>query len=46
MGLSLADWMMRNGARHLVITSRNPKVDQAWLDNAERRGATVRIMSK
>ncbi|KAI9927011.1 hypothetical protein MW887_003392 [Aspergillus wentii] len=45
MGLSIADWMIRNGAKYLVITSRNPKVDKAWLDSVERRGAVVRIMS-
>lgn len=46
MGLSIADWMIRNGAKYLVITSRNPKVDKAWLDSMDRRGAVVRIMSK
>lgn len=46
MGLSIADWMIRNGAKTLVITSRNPKIDIAWLDSTKRRGAVVRIMSK
>lgn len=46
MGLSIADWMIRNGAKTLVITSRNPKIDRAWLDSTDRRGAVVRIMSR
>lgn len=46
MGLSIADWMIRNGAKTLVITSRNPKIDRDWLDSTERRGAVVRIMSR
>jgi len=46
LGLSLCDWMIRNGARYLVITSRNPKIDPAWLKNAERRGAIVRIFNR
>ncbi|QLI73366.1 Hybrid PKS-NRPS synthetase prlS [Metarhizium brunneum] len=27
LGLSLCEWMMRKGARHIAISSRNPKVD-------------------
>ena len=27
LGLSICQWMLRNGAKHMVITSRNPKVD-------------------
>lgn len=49
VGLSremVADWMIRNGAKNIVITSRNPKINVAWLDNAERKGVTVLVMSK
>lgn len=45
LGLSIAEWMIRNGAKNLVITSRNPNIERAWLDNATRRGAVVEIMS-
>ncbi|KAF2761850.1 beta-ketoacyl synthase domain-containing protein [Pseudovirgaria hyperparasitica] len=45
MGLSLADYLIDNGAKHLVITSRSPHVDPTWLANAERKGANVRIIS-
>lgn len=45
LGLSLCQWMIRNGAKNLVITSRNPKIDAAILEDAERAGATVRVLS-
>ncbi|KAI9150471.1 beta-ketoacyl synthase domain-containing protein [Paramyrothecium foliicola] len=45
MGLSLADYLIEYGAKNLVITSRSPDVDPAWLEKAERNGATTRIMS-
>ncbi|KAK1676294.1 beta-ketoacyl synthase domain-containing protein [Colletotrichum godetiae] len=45
LGISIADWMIRNGAKHLVITSRNPKVDERWLKTTEARGAVVRVVA-
>ncbi|KAK0379659.1 beta-ketoacyl synthase domain-containing protein [Colletotrichum limetticola] len=45
LGISIADWMIRNGAKYLVITSRNPKVDETWLKITEARGAVVRIVA-
>jgi hybrid polyketide synthase/nonribosomal peptide synthetase ACE1 len=45
LGISIADWMIRNGAKYLVITSRNPNIDERWLRSAETRGAVVSIMS-
>ncbi|EFQ32290.1 beta-ketoacyl synthase domain-containing protein [Colletotrichum graminicola M1.001] len=45
LGISIADWMIRNGAKYLVITSRNPKVDETWLRTTESRGAVVRIIA-
>ncbi|KAI1115885.1 putative PKS-NRPS protein [Nemania sp. NC0429] len=45
LGLSLCNWMIDHGARYLVITSRNPKVDPKWLANAESRGAVVKAFS-
>ncbi len=45
LGLSLCSWLIDHGARHLVITSRNPKVDTKWLANAESRGAIVKVFS-
>ncbi|CAI7640712.1 unnamed protein product [Penicillium glandicola] len=43
LGQSLCEWFVRNGARHLVLTSRNPKIGQKWLDIMKTAGATVKI---
>ncbi|KXX75016.1 Nonribosomal peptide synthetase 14 [Madurella mycetomatis] len=43
LGLSLCDWMVEHGARHVVISSRNPKIDAAWLATHERKGANVYV---
>ncbi|KAK2873742.1 putative PKS/NRPS-like protein biosynthetic cluster [Arthroderma sp. PD_2] len=43
LGQSLCEWMIRQGARHIVISSRNPKVSQRWIDMQNQRGANVKI---
>lgn len=30
LGISTCDWMIDHGARNVVLSSRNPKVDPAW----------------
>lgn len=45
IGQSLCDWMVSNGAGCVCLTSRNPKVDEAWLKSFEGRDATVKIYS-
>ncbi|PTB61706.1 polyketide synthase [Trichoderma citrinoviride] len=45
LGLSICQWMIRNGAKHMVITSRRPQVDEATLEEAERVGATVKVLA-
>lgn len=44
LGISLCDWMISTGARHLVLTSRNPNIDRAWIDSNLRRGVQITIM--
>ncbi|OAA40384.1 nonribosomal peptide synthase [Beauveria brongniartii RCEF 3172] len=44
LGTSICRWMVRNGARHVVVTSRNPKADAEMLNEAERYGAAVRVV--
>ncbi|WZH49426.1 putative PKS-NRPS protein [Fusarium acuminatum] len=44
LGLSICEWMIRNGAKNIVITSRNPKLQEATLEEARRVGATVKVM--
>ncbi|KAI1457376.1 hypothetical protein F4805DRAFT_467399 [Annulohypoxylon moriforme] len=45
LGLSTCDWLIQHGARYVVISSRNPNIDQAWLDESRSRGATIKIAS-
>ncbi|KAK7978478.1 hypothetical protein PG988_005968 [Apiospora saccharicola] len=33
LGISLCDWMIGHGARHMVITSRNPQIAHEWIAN-------------
>ncbi|KAF2098822.1 polyketide synthase [Rhizodiscina lignyota] len=44
LGLSICDWMVTHGARHIAITSRNPKVDAEVLKDLQRRGANIRVL--
>ncbi|KAH9908264.1 beta-ketoacyl synthase domain-containing protein [Xylariomycetidae sp. FL2044] len=43
VGLSLCEWMVRNGARHLAITSRSPKISLHALQSLKNGGAQVRV---
>ena len=43
LGLSIVKWMVDRGAKYIVLTSRNPKVDQGWLDSMTARGVTVKV---
>ncbi|KAI0450031.1 hypothetical protein F5B21DRAFT_529364 [Xylaria acuta] len=43
LGLSICQWMIDHGARHLVIASRNPKVDPSIREFLERKGARILI---
>ncbi|RYP10842.1 hypothetical protein DL764_000394 [Monosporascus ibericus] len=43
LGLSLCEWMVRHGAKYIVITSRNPKVDEGWIERMAAAGAVVKI---
>ncbi|KAK3369536.1 hypothetical protein B0T24DRAFT_722419 [Lasiosphaeria ovina] len=45
LGLSLVEWMVGQGARYIALSSRNPKVDEAWLRAIAARGATVAVYS-
>jgi SAM-dependent methyltransferase len=44
LGVSLCDWMISNGARNLVVTSRNPKIAPEWIAAHKRKGATVTVL--
>ncbi|KAL1976856.1 hypothetical protein VTN31DRAFT_3138 [Thermomyces dupontii] len=44
LGQSLTRWMVLNGVRHLILTSRNSKnVNRVWLEELKRMGAQVHL---
>lgn len=43
LGLSLSHWMVQNGARYIVLTSRNADVESLWLEGIRKHGADVQV---
>lgn len=43
---SICDWMAAHGARNIVLTSRNPKVEDAWVDGLKKRGVRLQAFAK
>jgi aspyridone synthetase, hybrid polyketide synthase / nonribosomal peptide synthetase len=43
LGLSISQWLIKNGARHLALASRNANVSPVWLSEMEMQGATVKV---
>lgn len=43
MGQSLCRWMVRHGAGAVIMTSRNPKIEQSWIDELEATGAQIKV---
>ncbi|KAK3290153.1 uncharacterized protein B0H64DRAFT_453112 [Chaetomium fimeti] len=43
MGQSLCRWMVRHGAGAVIMTSRNPKIEKAWIDELEATGAKIKV---
>lgn len=46
LGTSLCDWFVSRGARNVVLTSRNPKIDRRWLAEMKMMGARVEVFAK
>lgn len=46
LGQSLVQWMVQHGAKYIVLTSRNPRVELRWLDSLKDAGAVIKICSK
>ncbi|KAH6876757.1 polyketide synthase [Thelonectria olida] len=44
LGLSLCDWLIDNGVKHLALTSRNPKMEPAWLEAHKKSGVTIKLL--
>ena len=45
LGQSLCKWMVEQGARNIVLTSRRPNVSEHFLDSFTATGATVKALS-
>lgn len=46
LGRSLARWLVTHGARHVVISSRNPETpDPKWLAEIEGLGGSITVLS-
>ena len=46
LGLSLAEWMIGQGARYIVLTSRNPQVDPDWIATYVAKGVSIQVIAK
>ncbi|KAH9832144.1 Polyketide synthase pksF [Teratosphaeria destructans] len=45
LGIALCDWMIGKGVKNMVISSRNPHVDQRWTADHRRNGVNIQILS-
>lgn len=45
IGRSLCEWMVSNGAGCVCLTSRNPKINQKWLQSFEGTKSTVKVFA-
>lgn len=46
LGRSLCSWMVKHGARYIVMTSRAPRVEDPWLHEMSELGATVNVRAR
>ncbi|KAH7062709.1 hypothetical protein BKA63DRAFT_573005 [Paraphoma chrysanthemicola] len=44
MGISICHWMVKHGARHIVLSSRNPKVHPRSFESLDAFGPNIRII--
>ncbi|KAG8422397.1 hypothetical protein J3459_010375 [Metarhizium acridum] len=45
LGQPLCLWMIKHGARNVVLTSRSPKIDPTYIKSIEKLGANLKIMA-
>ncbi|KAL8780315.1 MAG: hypothetical protein Q9213_006513 [Squamulea squamosa] len=43
VGQSMCRWMVKSGARHIVVTSRNPDKEALWKEELQQKGASIAI---
>ena len=46
LGLSLAEYLVGQGARHIILTSRKPNVDQKLISTHAAQGVRIQVMAK
>lgn len=44
LGLSLCQWMVELGARHIALSSRTPRIEHEWLRGVTSQGCSLRII--
>lgn len=45
LGRSIARFMIEHGAKHIVLTSRSPKIDRRWVDEITAIGGNVMVLA-
>lgn len=45
IGRSVCEWMVSNGAGCVCLTSRNPKINEQWLESFQGTNATVKVFA-
>ncbi|KAI0975805.1 hypothetical protein F4678DRAFT_484023 [Xylaria arbuscula] len=45
LGRSLCQWMTEHGARYFAMSSRNPQLEESWLQSMAADGYTIRVFS-
>ena len=45
LGQSLCEWMVRNGAGCMCLTSRRPSIDARWLESLRETGGTIKVLA-
>ena len=44
LGRSICRWMIMHGARHVVLSSRHPKIESRWIDEMTVLGGNVLVL--
>ena len=44
LGRSICRWMIEHGAKHVVLSSRNPQIDPRWIDEMVKLGGNIIVL--
>lgn len=45
IGASVFDWIIQQGAKNLVFSSRRPQLDTSWIDTHRRNGVRIEVVA-